>query len=171
MKVWCNIMRILNIIDEDITNYKKIAMFIGTIVCDGKCWKEQGLPRETCQNSCLYNNKEVKYIDDYVLASRYIENPLTEAIVFGGLEPMLQIDEVLRFIHVLRREYGCNDDVVIYTGYKENECIKFGYFEKLKKYPNIIVKVGRYMPHKKSRFDEILGVTLISSNQYSIKIS
>lgn len=168
MKVWCN-MRILQLIDEDVTNYKKTAMFIGTIVCDGKCWKEQNLPRETCQNSCMYNNPNVKDINDDILCKRYIENPLTEAIVFGGLEPILQIDELKKFIHILRYKYKCNDDIVIYTGYTEEECIENNYFNKLSEYDNIIYKVGRYRPDLPSHYDSVLGVKLISSNQYGLK--
>jgi hypothetical protein len=35
---------------------------------------------------------------------------------------------------------------------------------------NIIVKIGRYYPDKSSKFDNILGITLASENQYGIKI-
>lgn len=37
-------MRVKTIVDEDFTNYKKPAMFIGTISCGGKCCIEAGIP-------------------------------------------------------------------------------------------------------------------------------
>ena len=43
--------------------------------------------------------------------------------------------------------------------------------EELKKYPNIVVKYGRYIPNSESHYDEVLGITLASSNQYAEKIS
>lgn len=162
-------MRVLQIQDVDIVNYKKTAMFIGTVICDGKCWKELGLPRETCQNSDLYNNPNIIYMNDDILCRRYLENPMSEAIVIGGLEPMLQLDELYSFIKLLREKYHCDDDVVIYTGYTEKECKDKGFFDVLNPLKNIIYKVGRYIPNKPSRYDEILGVTLISDNQYGLK--
>ena len=35
----------------------------------------------------------------------------------------------------------------------------------------IIIKWGRYIPNRPSRYDEILGVTLASDNQYGKQIS
>ena len=57
---------------------------------------------------------------------------------------------------------------MIYTGYYENEIN-----DKLKKrlsFKNIIVKFGRYIPNDTPVYDEILGVTLASHNQYAKKI-
>ena len=34
-------MRVKTIVEEDFTNYKKPAMFIGTISCGGKCCLEE----------------------------------------------------------------------------------------------------------------------------------
>lgn len=42
-------MRVKTIVDEDFTNYKKPAMFIGTISCGGKCCIEAGIPLSVCQ--------------------------------------------------------------------------------------------------------------------------
>ena len=41
----------------------------------------------------------------------------------------------------------------------------------LKQYPNIIIKFGRFKPNQKSHYDDVLGVNLISDNQYGEKIS
>lgn len=98
-----------------------------------------------------------------------MNNPLTKAIVFGGLEPFEQFKELERFLFSLRRVFGCDDDVVIYTGYRPEELshelnILSGY------YNNIIVKFGRFVPNSQHRFDEVLGVELASDNQYAVKI-
>ena len=46
-----------------------------------------------------------------------------------------------------------------------------GEIEELSHYKNIILKCGRYRTDLKPKFDEVLGITLASSNQYGIKIS
>ena len=102
------------------------------------------------------------------LIARYIDNDITHAIVFGGLEPFEQFHEVYDFIKELR-EYGCDDDVVIYTGYYKHEIARD--VEKLSEFPNIVIKFGRFVPDSKSRYDEVLGITLVSENQYAERIS
>ncbi len=71
------------------------------------------------------------------------------------------------------RSAGNNDDIVIYTGYTEEEVVTNfkNYFLLLQKYPNIIIKFGRFIPDQKAHFDEVLGVNLRSNNQYAKKIS
>lgn len=141
-------------------------MFIGATSCDWKCCKEQNLPCSICQNYSWSKN-EIKNIDNQILIDSYVNNDLTEAIVFGGLEPFLQFDELIEFIKEFRKI--SQDDIVIYTGYNENEIE--AKINKLKEFKNIIVKFGRYIPNKPSRYDEILGVTLASDNQYTKRIS
>ena len=97
----------------------------------------------------------------------YSKDGLEESIVFGGLEPMLQFQELVSFIDKFRKV--SNDDIVIYTGYYKIEIEKE--IEVLKKYKNIIIKFGRYIPNRKSRYDEVLGITLASDNQYAEKIN
>ena len=36
---------------------------------------------------------------------------------------------------------------------------------------NIIIKYGRFIPDSKSRYDNILGITLASDNQYAEEIN
>jgi len=58
-----------------------------------------------------------------------------------------------------------NDDIVLYTGYNEDEiCDKI---HLLSQYRNIIVKFGRFIPNQEKHYDEILGVELASPNQYA----
>lgn len=161
-------MKVKTVIDEDFSNYKEPAMFIGTISCSGKCCVEAGLPLSICQNDGWRDSATIE-IPTKELIERYLKEPLTEAIVFGGLEPFEQFEDVYDFIRTLRNDYKCSDDVVIYTGYNHDEIADE--IECLKEYPNIVVKFGRYLPARPSRDDEVLGVTLASDNQYAERIS
>lgn len=159
-------MKIINIIDEDIINYKDISMFIAFPYCTGKCWKDLCLDSSICQNDCL-RNENIIDIEPEELVKRYDESELSKAIVFGGLEPMDSFDDLCRFIFWFRMDHK-KDKVVIYTGYKEEE-ITYK-LSILKTYKNIIVKFGRYIPNDESRYDDVLGVNLASKNQYAKEI-
>ena len=159
-------MKLKFIKDEDFVNYKKAAIFLGAISCSFKCCKEQGLPCAICQNEPWYKQSILEK-DDAEIVKRYLDNPFTSAVVFGGLEPLDQFDELVNLIATFREK--TNDDICIYTGYREDEIQDK--IEQLKQFPNIILKVGRYIPNAPSRHDDILGVTLASDNQYAIKIS
>jgi pyruvate-formate lyase-activating enzyme len=159
-------MRVKTIVDETFQDYKKPSMLIGTISCTWKCLKELGLDISICQNCELAKAKTIN-IDDLTIVNRYLSNPITSAIVFGGLEPILQLDEVISLIEKFREK--TEDDIVIYTGYYHDEIMTE--LLKLKQYKNIVVKFGRFIPNRPSKFDDVLGIELISDNQYAIKIS
>lgn len=161
-------MRVKTIVDEDFTNYKKPAMFIGTISCDGKCCVEAGIPLSVCQNDGWRSCAPI-VISDEDICIRYIRNPITKSVVIGGLEPFEQFEEVFNLISKLRMELMCDDDVVIYTGYNKEEIKQE--VQALGLFKNIIIKFGRYVPDRKSRYDEMLGVSLVSDNQYAERIS
>ena len=163
-------MFINRIIYEDFSNYKKPSMFIGTPFCDGKCWRELDLSPSLCQNNELFG-VEPKSINVNEICEKYINNPITKAVVFGGLEPMHEDSywSMFFFIETLRADYNCDDDVVIYTGYYPTEIPKR--IDWLKAINNIIVKFGRYIPNKESVYDEVLGVELASANQWAERIS
>lgn len=161
-------MRVKTIVDEDFVNYKKPAMFIGTISCGGKCCIEANIPLSICQNDGWRSCAPV-VLPDEEICMRYISNEYTNAIVIGGLEPFEQADELYKFIYTLRNRFNCNDDVVIYTGYYPEEID--GYIHGLSVFNNIIVKFGRFIPNKQHRFDDVLGVELASDNQYAVKIN
>jgi len=161
-------MRVKTIVEEDFTNYKKPAMFIGTISCGGKCCREAGIPLSVCQNDGWRSRAPIE-VNDFELCARYIRNNITNAIVIGGLEPFEQFDEVETFIYALRIIYGCQDDVVIYTGYYPQEIEK--QIKALSVYRHIIIKFGRYIPNSRPVYDKVLGVTLASGNQFAERIS
>ena len=78
-------MRIKGIIEEDFTNYKVPAMFINTCFCDFKCCNELGIDVEVCQNAPLANSP-IKSIADRVICEHFVRNPITKAIVVGGIK-------------------------------------------------------------------------------------
>lgn len=158
-------MQIKFLIDEDFINYKKPSMFIGAgISCSFKCDKDCG--QEVCQNSSLSREPTIKLSIEKIV-KRYIDNPITSAVVIGGLEPFDNYQEVKTLISELRHK--TNDDIVIYTGYNKEE-IK-DKISDLSIFPNIIIKFGRFVPNSQARTDEVLGVKLASSNQYAECIS
>lgn len=158
-------MRVKNIIDEDFVNYKKPSMFIATCYCDWKCCTELGIDISICQNSSTAQQKIIDISTDEIFR-RYINNPITQAVVFGGLEPMLQFCEIINVIRTFR-ENNCNDVFVIYTGYRLQEISnKCEYLQT--NFSNIILKEGRYIPNHAPHYDEVLGVNLASNNQKGI---
>ena len=160
-------MRVKAIVDEDFVNYKKASMFIATCFCDWKCCTEGGFSKEICQNSptALQPDIEIPYEKIFF---RYIHNPITSAVVIGGLEPLWQINDILFLISYFRAQ-GCNDEFVIYTGYRPEEILmELGLLCQCK---NIIVKFGRYVPGDTPHYDEVLGVNLANKEQYARKIS
>ena len=159
-------MELRTLVDEDFIQYKKPSMFIGTCYCDWKCCKENNFDVSICQNNSL-TKEPIKHIPNINIIGRYLNNILTSAVILGGLEPMNQFDDIYNFIVDFR--FYCNDDIVIYTGYTEEE-IK-NYISKLKKFENIIIKFGRYIPNQEKHYDKILGISLASDNQYAKKIS
>lgn len=161
-------MKIKNVLDECFQDYEKTSMLISMAGCDWKCCNEAGIPISICQNSELAKQKDIE-ISTNELIERYLKNPISKAIIFAGLEPMLQFDEITAFVNALRYKYNCDDDVVIYTGYyPEEKDLEVKYLSTFK---NIIIKFGRYMPDRPSRHDDVLGIDLISDNQYAVKIS
>lgn len=157
-------MKIKGIIDEDTVNYKKICMTIEFQRCSFKCDKECGQP--VCQNGALANSPDISISIDR-LVERYVNNPITEAIVYQGLEPLDTWEDVLELTNAFRQQ--TDDDIVIYTGY--TKCEIRDKVEELKKYKNIVMKYGRYVPNEKTHYDKVLGVDLASDNQFAEKIS
>lgn len=157
-------MKIKGVIAEDFVNYKVPAMVIQFPYCDFKCEQECGEP--VCHNGMLAHEPDVDIIT-YDLVEMYRSNMISEAIVMQGLEPFDSWED-LKFLVSMLRQYT-KDDIVIYTGYYENEIADK--LEELEKFANIVVKFGRYIPGDEPHFDKVLGVTLASGNQYARRIS
>lgn len=159
-------MRIKDIQDENFQDYNKTSMFIATCFCNWKCCRECNSDLSVCQNSSTANLPIIE-MDCNKIAERYVSNPITNAIVIGGLEPLDQFDELVDLIKAFREK--TDDDIVIYTGYYKNEIEDK--IEVLSHYKNIIVKFGRYIPNKEKVFDEVLGVYLANEEQHAERIS
>lgn len=156
-------MVIKGMVEEDFANYKKACLFICFPNCSFKCERESGVA--CCQNSNLAKSPNIS-IEPKEIIQRYVSNPITSAIVIGGLEPFDDWNELLILVKLFRE--STSDDIVIYTGYYEDEIQDK--IECLKQYKNIIVKFGRFIPNSKNRFDDVLGVELASENQYAKRI-
>lgn len=153
------------VVSEDFVQYKKPSMFITNTLCsDFKCDRESGA--KCCINSNLVKSK-TKYIPYKVLIENYLNNPISKAIVFGGLECFDEFNQLITFIRVFREK--SQDDIVIYTGYYKEEIDDK--IDILKRYGNIIIKYGRFIPGQEKHYDEVLGIELASSNQYAEVIS
>lgn len=161
-------IKLKGIEEENFNHYKKVGMLLAFPTCDWKCLKEQNLDIYICQNSHLNNElvQEYNYQDIWRI---YRENIITESFIFGGLEPFRSFNEMSEFIKYIRIEKKCKDDIVIYTGYYPDEIKK--QIKILQQFKNIIIKFGRYIPNSKSKYDIVLGINLISENQFAIKIS
>lgn len=157
-------MLVKDIIDNDTINYKKISMFIIFPKCTFKCDKECG--KQVCQNSTLATTQTIKISIDNII-QKYLNNPLTEAIVCGGLEPFDSWKDLYMLITMLRDH--TDDFIVIYTGYYPTEIENK--IQALKRFKNIIIKFGRFIPNQKHHYDEILGVELANIEQYAERIS
>ena len=150
---------------EDFVNYKEPSMFLISSVCDWKCCIEAN--DDVCQNSELATIPIIE-VDNNKIFNAFIKNDITSAVVIGGLEPMLQFEEIIDLISTFRSK-NCHDMFVIYTGYYPDEIVDI--VEELKKFDNIVIKFGRFIPNSPHKYDELLGVELSSNNQYAIKIS
>lgn len=160
-------MKLKGVRMEDFTNYKKPSMFLAFPSCSFKCEQECGM--QVCQNGTLAQAPSIE-IKPQELVDKYLSNPITSAIVCGGLEPFDDFEDLWRLIEYLRKVKGCTDDVVIFTGYYKNEIPK-EYLHCLTLVPNIIVKWGRFIPNQKPHYDDVLGIYLASDNQYAERIS
>ena len=158
-------MLVKNIIQEDFANYKTCSMFIGFPSCTWKCERDCGL-KGLCQNAELAKAPTIA-IPMAELLLTYQNNPLSHAIVCGGLEPFDSWDSLQYLVETFR--VVVTDPIVIYTGYTKEELSDK--IEWLKQYKNIIIKFGRFRPNEESHYDELLGVNLASSNQYAERIS
>ena len=153
-------MIVKGLIDEDFINYKKPSMVIEMPYCTFKCDMECG--EQVCQNSALAHAPNIS-VSIQSLIDRYMDNPITKAVIFQGLEPFDSFDELYEFCKMFR-QYS-QDDIVIYSGYTEQEIEPK--ISILSEYNNIIVKFGRFIPNSLHKFDNTLGVELASDNQYA----
>lgn len=160
-------MEVLRLVDERLSDYRLPTLMIAVLSCDWKCAREAGFSASLCQNHNL-EGTEPLVISPQEIFEVYSHNPITQGILFGGLEPFLQFDEMMDVIRYFRAN-GCNDPIIIYTGYTEEELADE--IDYLSQWSSIIVKFGRFIPNQAPHFDPVLGVSLVSDNQYAKVIS
>ena len=154
-------IEVKGIIWEDTVNYKKISTTLMFPCCDFKCDKENGV--QLCQNwELAAAPTQTVHINSFM--RRYMDNPLSEAIVIQGLEPFdTPLD--LYTVAAAMKDFNCKDDFVVYTGYYRDEV--GAKLKPLYAVPGrLIIKWGRYLPNQEPHFDPILGINLASKNQY-----
>ena len=158
-------MKLKCLIDEDFVNYKKPSLFLGFPSCTWKCEKECG--QKMCQNKELALSPDIE-ISCKTIVDRYMQNPITKAVVMGGLEPFDNWEDLVNLIHEFRKH--TQDFIIIYSGFYLSEINdKVEYLRQ--NYDNIIVKFGRFVPNQEPHYDEVLGIKLASPNQYAERIS
>lgn len=155
-------MKVKGLVEEDFVNYKLPSMYIVFPHCSFKCDKENG--NKICQNGALAHEKDIEISYDEIV-ERYRDNPISHAIVMAGLEPFDSFNDLCELIKEFRKV--TKDDIVIYTGYKEEEINEM--VAAVTVYPNIVIKFGRFIPNDEGYFNEELGVHLASKNQYTVR--
>ena len=158
------VITVKGVISEDFIQYKYPSMVVMFPNCSLKCDKECG--SHVCQNSEILKMNSVLISVDTIV-SMYMNNSITSAIVLSGMDPMDSFEDAVKLIEAIR--YETNDTIVIYTGYYPGEITDK--LDDLKKFNNIIVKFGRFVPDSNSRFDSLLGINLASDNQFAKTIS
>ena len=174
-------MIIKGIRDEDFLQYKLASMFVAFPSCTFKCERECEQAKGMCQNGALVKAPDIECTPKDIV-DRYISNPISKAMVCGGLEPFDSFEDLYRLLAEFRSK--SSDPFIIYTGYNKDEVqymtffrncaggtVEYSVLESLKKLPNVIIKYGRFIPNQKPHYDEVLGVELASPNQYAEKIS
>ena len=153
--------------DEDFLQYKLPSMLVAFPSCTFKCEKECNC-KGMCQNGVLANSPNIE-VSESDIVDRYLKNPISKALVCGGLEPFDSETSLLELMFRFREK--SNDPIVIYTGYYKEEISEYIYKSICKYIPNVIIKFGRYIPNQQPHYDEVLGIFLASDNQYAEKIS
>ena len=91
-------------------------------------------------------------------------------ITFSGGDPLYPRNrkKIKEIISEIKKDYP-DKNMWLYTGYKYEE-IK-DKINILKKFNNIIIKFGRYIPNSSKRYDDVLGIYLSSENQYALRLN
>ena len=153
-------IKLKGIIEEDFVNFKQPAMLLMFPFCNFKCDKEN--QNQFCQNDKLISQPDIEIMTEKLI-ERYLLNPITSAFIFSGLEPFDSQHDLFDLVIAIRKH--TTDPIIIYTGYTEEEIKQSNSWALEEK--NIIIKYGRFRPNQESHFDEVLGVDLVSDNQYA----
>lgn len=167
-----NLIHLIDIKTDDISDYKYTSMLLVFPKCSGKC--------KNCQNGNLQNRDKSKdiHIPAKSIINHYNRLKTHTAIVCAGLEPfdsLYDLQDVFREFVISSNKR--KSDFVIYTGYTQEEVeivvnlLKNILFTNEKGMKRLIIKFGRYDETKTNNTDDIdpiLGIHLATSNQYVV---
>ena len=91
-------MHVKGVETERFQDYKYPSMLIAFPKCSFKCDKECG--RRVCQNSALAS-APIQEVSAGDIVWKYLANPITKAIICGGLEPFDSFDELSQYFELL----------------------------------------------------------------------
>lgn len=153
-------LKTLFIKDCDIVNYKTGCLYMGVgYTCSRGC--------KGCQNDSLKGEKALEVDPDKVVQD-YLDMPVTHAIVFAGLEPLEDLENLILWCRAFRDK--TDDPIIIYTGAEVDSDELLNAANWLRNFKNIIFKAGMYLDDQESHYDELLGVNLASNNQMGIRL-
>lgn len=76
-------------------------------------------------SGCVYvitlSSVDGTYAPEDLLVDKYVKNDSTNYIVITGDEPLDSFESITSFLYYLRCIWFCYDNVVVYTGYREDE--------------------------------------------------
>ncbi len=152
-------------IETTFTDYKECGLKIATPSCTFKCCREQGMSDFSCGNYALESSEPIPITITHLLG--YFDTRIHKCLIFGGLEPFDTYDDMYNIIDAFVEVYE-DCPIIIYSGYMPNE-VDYKTRNLKKSFPNtkFIVKYGRYIPNMMPKKDELLGVTLVSGNQFA----
>ena len=156
-----NTTHLIDVVTDNVTDYKKTSLFLVFPYCSGKCGEE-------CQNKNL-RKKKIKEFNNKDIITLYQSLNTHNAVVCGGLEPLDSFEELKQLIEDFAKFSSIKPvDFVIYTGY--DNLTNFDLLQAWKNYAEpgseLIIKQGKYdINHKIPWHSKLLGVDLATSNQ------
>lgn len=170
-----NTTHLIDVVTDNVTDYKKTSLFLVFPYCSGKCGEE-------CQNKDL-RKKKIKEFNNKDIITLYQSLNTHNAVVCGGLEPLDSFEELKQLIEDFAKFSSIKPvDFVIYTGYDNlikyyfdgrYREVKEDFFDLLQAWKNyaepgseLIIKQGKYdTNHKIPWHSKLLGVDLATNNQ------
>lgn len=163
-------IKLIDVKTDNIVDYKETSILLVFPYCSGKCGPK-------CHNYKLIGTTKINEYKIEDIVNLYNKLNTHRSIVCAGLEPFDSFEDLTNIVKYFS---NCNKDcdIVIYTGYTEEE-IKYSvkllndiFNKNLNKSfkKSLIIKFGRYVfdaENSYKYYSDILGVELASNNQYA----
>lgn len=164
-------VHLVDVKTDNITDYKETSMLLVFPYCSGKCGPK-------CHNYRMIGTTKINEYNILDIINLYLKLETHNSVVCAGLEPF---DSMLDLTNLVKCFSSCNKncDIVIYTGYNEDEIednvkslvetFDANVNKDYKK--SLIVKFGRFIFDDSGKevknYSDILGINLASPNQYA----